>query len=205
MAGPARRRTRCSPSRARIRRRRWRRCGVSRCRRGTRSAPPTSRPAASARCWRWRTSAICATSRRSCCSSSSARARSSRWRWSPRWCTARRRASRTRPASRSRTAARTAIPSRCRCGSTTSRLPCSERPSTRPDWDTPTSSTAWRAWTRSRAGSSGAAIRTRTSTRRSPTSARSRPALGGRTVFDDRPAPRRRATSAHGQLSLFPK
>ena len=31
------------------------------------------------------------------------------------------------------------------------------------------------------------------------------PALGGRTVLDDRPAPRRRATSAHGQLSLFPK
>jgi hypothetical protein len=31
------------------------------------------------------------------------------------------------------------------------------------------------------------------------------PGLGGRTVFDDRPAPRRRATSAHGQLPLFPK
>ena len=31
------------------------------------------------------------------------------------------------------------------------------------------------------------------------------PALGGRTVLDDRTAPRRRAVSAHGQLTLFPK
>ena len=31
------------------------------------------------------------------------------------------------------------------------------------------------------------------------------PALGGRTVFDDRRAPRPRAITAHGQLPLFPK
>ena len=187
------------------RRRRWRRCDASRCRRITTSAPPTSTPSGSARCWRWRTSAICATSRRCCCSSSSARARCSRWRSSPRSCTARRRAS-TDPARFSfahggKDGHPFPVPLRIYDES----IAVLDRPSTRPDWATPTSSTAWRVSTRSRAGSSGAAIRTPTST---PTIAHERaisPALGGRTVFDDRPAPRRRATSAHGQLSLFPK
>ncbi len=79
-----------------------------------RCAQRTSTRSASARCWPWRTSATCATSPRSSCSSSLVRARCSRWRSSPKWCTARRHASTTRRASPSRMAGRTVTPSPCR-------------------------------------------------------------------------------------------
>ena len=116
IAGRGRRRTRCStiaredPADDAGRGAPPRDAGASR-----RARAPTSTRSGWAPCWRSRTSATCATSRRSCCSSSSARARCSRWRSSPKSCTARRRASTIRRASRSRTAARTAIRSRCRC------------------------------------------------------------------------------------------
>ena len=136
-------------------------------------------------------------------SSSSVRARCSRWRSSPKWCTARRRASTIRRDSRSRTAARTAIPSRCRSSVTTSRSACCDVRSTQARLGHSEKLDGFRrldAFTR--AIEPGAA-RTPTSAPRSRTSARFRRRMGGRTVFDDRPRRTEKHAPRRGQLSLF--
>ena len=171
-------------------------------RRTTTCAPATSTRGGWARCWRWRTSATCAISPRSCCSNSSDRARCSRWRSSPRSCTARRRASTTRRASRSRTAARTATRSRCRCRSTTSRSRCCGARST------PRSSAHRQA--RRNAPARRVHARDRAAPAPRPTSTPPSPrtrdlAVARRPHRVRRPPPAAaRATAPRGQLPLFP-
>ena len=75
----------------------------------------------------WPTSATCMTSHRSCCSSSSGLARCSRSPSSRKSCTARPHGSTIQRASHSHMAEKTAIPSLCRCVSTTSRSPSLRR------------------------------------------------------------------------------